>query len=82
MKNVIITSLSVLALTMMFTGCGGGSVNDGSTPSAPTAQATGNESAAGATNTVPNNGNTAATTVTNEFGINPELGTPPVLPAS
>lgn len=27
MKSLIITSLSVLALTMMFTGCGGGSAS-------------------------------------------------------
>lgn len=30
MKNLLITSLSTLALVIMFTGCGGGSASDGS----------------------------------------------------
>ena len=72
MKNLIITSLSVLALAIAFTGCGdSGSVssNDGSGGTA-------------GSQLVIDNGDTTGTTITNEFGLNPSLGTPPPLPAS
>jgi uncharacterized lipoprotein YehR (DUF1307 family) len=40
-------------------------------------------SASGNTNSVAvDNGEVSKTTITNEFGLNPDLGTPPPLPAS
>ena len=75
MKSLIITSLSALALAMTFTGCGdGGSVSSSNNKvTAPV----------GTTTTpIVNNGDTSDTTITNEFGLNPALGTPPPLPAS
>ena len=81
MKKLIITFLSVLAMAFTFTGCGdsAGSITS-STPS----------SNQGSTATVDqeneelvvDNGDTTDTTITNEFGLNPSLGTPPPLPAS
>ena len=73
MKSLIITSLSALALAMAFTGCGdSGSVASSATAESSTTQDT----------LVIDNGDTSDTTITNEFGLNPSLGTPPPLPAS
>ncbi|MDF1883169.1 hypothetical protein JHD49_04385 [Sulfurimonas sp. SAG-AH-194-C21] len=78
MKKLIITSLSILALATMFTGCGSSgsvasldsSINDAGDISTPPAEV------------IINNGDTTDTTITNEFGLNPTLGNPPPLPAS
>ena len=75
MKNLIITSLSALALAMAFTGCG----DSGSVSSS---DATSTETPVDKVTQVIDNGNVSDTTITNEFGLNPELGTPPPLPAS
>jgi len=81
MKSLIITSLSALALAMAFTGCGdSGSVSSSSDGSS--SATTNNEVTTGTTTQIVDNGNTSDTTITNEFGLNPALGTPPPLPAS
>ena len=83
MKNLIITSLSVLALAMAFTGCGESGSVASSTSAIDGGSGTGNGSSPvekGAL--VIDNGDTGVTTITNEFGLNPTLGTPPPLPAS
>ena len=75
MKNLIITTFSALAITVAFAGCGSGSVDS--------ASGTSSNGTTGSTNQlVIDNGDTTDTTITNEFGLNPTLGTPPPLPAS
>ncbi len=76
MKKLIITSLSILALASMFTGCG----DSGSVGSTSAAATVGDVTTQ--TELVIDNGDTTGTTITNEFGLNPTLGTPPPLPAS
>ena len=76
MKNLITTSLSVLALAMTFTGCG----DSGSVSSANSA--VDNNAPTEIVEQVISNGDTTDTTITNEFGLNPSLGIPPPLPAS
>ncbi len=66
MKKVTFTLAGLLVI--MFAGCGQGS-------SSSAASSTGSA-------VVIDNGNVSSTTVTNKFGINPSLGTPPPLPAS
>lgn len=68
MKKVAFTLAGLLVI--MFAGCG-----QGSSSSAAAASSTGSA-------VVIDNGNVSSTTVTNKFGINPSLGTPPPLPAS
>ena len=62
-------------LVIMFAGCGEGS-------SASSSVDTGNPSNNTGSEVVVDNGDVSDTTVTNEFGLNPTLGTPPPLPAS
>ncbi len=69
MKKVAFTLAGLLVI--MFAGCGQGS----SSSAAAAASSTGSA-------VVIDNGNVSSTTVTNKFGINPSLGTPPPLPAS
>ena len=70
MKKVAFILASLLVI--MFAGCGEGSSSASSTD---TSSNTGS-------GVVVDNGNVSETTVTNEFGLNPSLGTPPPLPAS
>ena len=79
MKNLIITSLSALAMTVAFAGCGGSGSVDSS--SEATSSLGGGGSTVGTDKVVVDNGDTSDTTITNEFGLNPVLGTPPPLPA-
>jgi len=79
MKNLIITSISALVLAMAFTGCGGsGSASNEANGGTSKPLVTQPEVVQSG---VANNGNTNQTTITNEFGLNPTLGTPPPLPA-
>jgi len=76
MRKWMISLLSVMALSLTFSGCG----ESGSATS--TSNGLGDTSSVGGTEVVIDNGDTTDTTITNEFGINPSLGTPPPLPAS
>lgn len=76
MRNLIITLLSVLALSITFTGCG----DSAGSVSAGTESVSGTENAV--EEVVVDNGDVSETTITNEFGLNSTLGTPPPLPAS
>ena len=86
----MISLLSGFALALVFAGCGqSGSVssNDGTAGSTTTDAVTGAVTTGGSTSdegngVVVNNGSVQNTTITNEFGLNPSLGTPPPLPSS
>jgi outer membrane lipoprotein SlyB len=71
MKKVAFILASLLA--MMLAGCGEGSSSAGGSSTANPSE----------NNEVVevNNGDVTNTTITNEFGLNPSLGTPPPLPA-
>ena len=77
MKKLIITSLTVLAFAMTFTGCGGGSAGGGATD---TSASSSNDQASNSapTTTTSNNSNSD----TNAYGVSRDLGTPPSRPAS
>ncbi len=64
-------------LVIMFAGCGQGS----SSTNVSSGNAD-NPSGSTGSEVVIDNGDVSDTTITNEFGINPSLGTPPPLPAS
>ena len=76
MKKVAFTLAGLLVI--MFAGCGQGSSSSNDVSSGNADNPSGNAGS----EVVIDNGNVSNTTVTNEFGINPSLGTPPPLPAS
>ena len=78
MKKLIITLLSVLAIAFTFTGCGDSAGSISSSIESTTEAINGTDTSG----VVIDNGDTTSTTITNEFGLNPSLGTPPPLPAS
>lgn len=87
MKKGIFLLASVAML--MFAGCGessGGATSiapsSGSNGSGSSTNTSNGNTAASSGNTAASNGDVSNTSVTNEFGLNPELGTPPQLPAS
>ena len=91
MKNSIIILLSVLAITLTFSGCGGseGSVSSAPTDvnvvdggSADTAGAQGDNVDPTIGDTISSASSVSNTTISEDFGLNPSLGTPPPLPAS
>ena len=83
MKKSMIIFLSVLAMTLTFSGCGGseGSVTN-SIGSDTNTNNESNTASQGEDVIVIDNGDVSLTTITNEFGLNPSLGTPPPLPSS
>ena len=79
MKNLIITSLSVLALAMAFTGCGdSGSVSS----SASNSTGTGTENSVGVESSTVDVVPTETTTPKTPFNLSDKLGTPPGLPSN
>lgn len=82
MKNLVITSLSVLALALTFTGCGGDSGSVASSDALSTVAVNSETTVNSDSTSVVNDGTTTNTTITNEYGLNSELGTPTPLPSN
>ena len=90
MKNSIIIFLSVLAITLTFSGCGGseGSVSSASTDvnvdggSGNIAGPSGEVVDPTVGDTISSASSVSNTTLPEDFGLDPSLGTPPPLPAS
>ena len=78
MKKSIIILLSVLAMAFTFSGCGG---SEGSISAA--VESVGNTTGDSLQdNDVGSSAISSSTTISEDFGLNPDLGTPPPVPAS
>jgi len=100
MRRLLITSFTIIALAMIYTGCGSGGSASSNTEQneAPTSTQVGNSNENSPSNNADQTANNAQTTsqqesgttadninettISNEYGLNPDLGTPPPVPAS